>query len=120
LYALAAFHQAFAASLGSLHFSLHSASLANASPAALNCFSSRKELAACWYRSPASSHLVDDEENHPAEELDFLSAFSRRISAGDLGMVVVESRDTLNHAFGVGQRPTGDAYISTGTEPQKA
>jgi hypothetical protein len=49
--------------------------------------------------------LVDDEENHPVEEFDFLSAFSRRISAGDLGMVVVESRDTLDHAFGVGQRP---------------
>jgi hypothetical protein len=49
-------------------------------------------LAACWYRSPASSHLEDEEENHPVEEFAFLSAFSRRTSAGDLGIVVVESQ----------------------------
>ncbi|KAG2134138.1 hypothetical protein DEU56DRAFT_757033 [Suillus clintonianus] len=45
---------------------------------------------------PASSHLVDEKENHPVDEFDFLSAFSRKISAGDLGMVVVESQDTLS------------------------
>lgn len=48
LYAFAAFHQALAASFCSLHFSRHSASLANASPASLNSFSSLYALAACW------------------------------------------------------------------------
>src|SRR5258708_4817521 len=84
LYALAAFPRALAGSFVSLHFSRHSASLENASPASLNSFSSLKAFAACWYKSPASSNLVEEEENQPEEEPAFLSAFSNSVWAGDL------------------------------------
>jgi hypothetical protein len=38
---------------------------------------------ACWNRSPASSHLVDDDPNHPTDDDPFFSAFASNSSPLD-------------------------------------
>jgi hypothetical protein len=49
---------------------------------------------ACWNRSPASSHLVDDDPNHPTDDEPFFSAFANRSSPLD-GIVCGVSDTTL-------------------------
>jgi hypothetical protein len=49
---------------------------------------------ACWNRSPASSHLVDDDPNHPTDDEPFFSAFANSSSPLD-GIVYSVSDTTL-------------------------
>ena len=49
---------------------------------------------ACWNRSPASSHLVEDDPNHPTDDDPFFSAFASSSSPLD-GIVYGVSDTTL-------------------------
>lgn len=91
LYALAAFHHAFAAPFESLQFSRHSACFANASPASMKAFSTLKAAAACSYSSPASSYFVEVEPNRDQDFAPdtFLSACSSSFRADDFEAMMI-------------------------------
>lgn len=59
---------------------------------------------------------MDDEENHPVDELAFLSAFSKRVWAGDLdGIVTKMKHETM---FAVCMLPQGHVTPHTVTMAQ--